>query len=127
MADWTGSARSNYVRFTDVLKARKAIDDFGNLEIIESKCKIGIMSNDEYGGWPSFYSDDNPISIYDGLVPKLKKLLAPKETMIMMEVGAEKMRYLTGTACSFSNKGKIKFINLSDIYNRVRNLNTCEY
>ena len=42
----------------------------------------------------------------------------------MMEAGAEKLRYISGFAFAFNNKGEEITIRLSDIYERAKDLGT---
>lgn len=129
MADWIGSARTNYFRISDKEGLIESLTPFPlSLQKHSSEedyyC---ILSNDEYGGWPSAAYIDNPeneeddeieFSFKDRVMPYVKE----GEVVIAMECGAEKLRYLTGHSSAFVREGdEIKecSISMSDIYQKA--------
>jgi len=117
MANWYGTARSNYFRVKDaeafvqwaerrslgVLKTERGADIFA------------IHSGDSTGdgSWPSYDMDeDTEID----LVRELAEHLPKRQVAVLMEIGAEKLRYLTGVAIAVNHKGRVVQLTLSDIY-----------
>lgn len=50
--------------------------------------------------------------------------LADGEVCIIQEIGNEKLRYLTGYAIAFNNKGERDVVNLDNIYDKAQRLGT---
>lgn len=132
MANWYGFARTNYFRVKDVdafKEALKALD----VEVIEVeqdstssdgrvKGMVGLIGRDEYGGFPTggFDGEDEWQDVeVDALVAEH---LVDGEVAVFMEVGAEKMRYLTGRAWAINSKGETRQISIDDIYERAKEL-----
>lgn len=153
MADWFGSARSNYFRVKDEKKFREWASSCG-LTVASSKDPYRMVLNDakpedeplfavypddssDFGGWPSQRFVEGPpvpdddtgvMEQEDGdfvdldITEELAQHLPEGEVAILMEIGNEKLRYLTGWATAVRVKdGKPEFlpINLNDIYSRV--------
>lgn len=65
---------------------------------------------------------DMPIPIdWQGLI---SEHLADGEVCVIQEIGNEKLRYLTGYAFAFNNKGDAKYIDLDQIYDQSKDLGT---
>lgn len=130
MANWYGTARSNYflVKNPEVFTTWAAAL---NLEVFEQGHLFGIGS---YEGWPSSIYDeeaDEDTEIY--LPQELSAHLQEGQVAVLMEAGAEKLRYVTGSAIAVSWTGKIVTIYLEDIYKKaseafgVPNISVAEY
>jgi hypothetical protein len=50
------------------------------------------------------------------LVRELAEHLPKGQVAVLMEIGAEKLRYLTGVAIAVNHKGRVVQLTLSDIY-----------
>ena len=120
MANWYGSARSNYFRVKDS-------DTFLNWA---NGRGLGVFKNEEsrdlfaiYGGdhtddgsWPSYDMEgDTEIDF----VAELAQHLPKGQVAVLMEIGAEKLRYLTGVAIAVNHKGRVVELTLSDIYRKA--------
>ncbi len=117
MANYIAMARSNYFKVKDVEAFKKRFHGMQDMEVIEDdEGRVGLMCNGE-GAWPSdvFDEDSNEHVDYD-FVKDLQSHLAPKQVVVLIEIGFEKMRYLVGQARAFTNRGPEIFIQLSDIY-----------
>lgn len=123
MANWIGSARSNYFQ----VKNEAAFREWAgkrDLHVMEGtkgeppEPSFGVYSEDEYGGWPSFDQEledetgDGRIDLASELATHLKD----GEVAVLEEVGAEKLRYLTGVAVAINHTGKIVVVSIDDIY-----------
>lgn len=120
MANWIGSARTNYFRVKDV-DAFKSWAQAASLAVFEEDGRFGVYSEDEYGGWPSIVFDHDATEAHRDfdIVHELAQHVADGEIVICLEAGAEKLRYITGNAIAFkaSADGPDKIsITLDDIY-----------
>ena len=120
MANWYGSSRSNYFRVKDHAAFLKWAEDCG-LGVFESRQDTGLFAihggeSTEDGSWPSYdVEHDTEID----LVAELAQHLPEGQVAVLMEVGAEKLRYLTGSAFAINSKGKVAEITLGDIYRKA--------
>jgi hypothetical protein len=118
MADWYGHARTNYFRVKDKEKFDKWAKSIGDLRVgADDKGRVALFSEDEYGGWPrSIYDEETDeyedIDIYGQVAGHLAK----GAVAVFQEVGAEKLRYLTGFAVAVNAEGETVEISLDDIY-----------
>lgn len=122
MADWTRSARTNYVKFADLNGLTRCLEMFGGdiyaSESLQMEGRHCILSRSGKG-WDSNVDGDNDAeTISFCLLEHVCPFLAPGQTLVCMEIGSEKLHYLTGTALAFHYDGKTiaqKCISLSDI------------
>lgn len=126
MANWYGACRSNYFRVKDPvafldwaekcgLKAWKNQDD-------DKLWAISTSDMDDSGGWPtSRYDEDGDAVDEDISVPdELALHLQDGEVAVLMEIGHEKLRYLTGQATAVNAKGERVDISIGDIYDLAK-------
>ena len=117
MANWYGTARSNYFRVKDaevfVQWAKRR--GLGVFKIERGADIFAIHGGDSTGdgSWPSYDLDED--SEID-LVRELAEHLPKGQVAVLMEIGAEKLRYLTGVAIAVNHKGRVVQLTLSDIY-----------
>jgi len=73
------------------------------------------------GGLPSYCEDEDTGKAYefDDFVKELSTHLEDGWIAIMMEVGAEKLRYLTGLSFAVNSKGDVERVSIDDIYEKV--------
>ena len=133
MANYYATARSNYFAVKDEAVFRKWADGL-KLTILgpshRNKVADGIdrfgITPDEFdeGGWPNFRQNEETGEDDDDfdLPGELAAHLADDEVAILMEVGNEKLRYLTGTVLAINNKGETVSVNLESIYESARDL-----
>jgi hypothetical protein len=117
MANYYGSARTNYFPVRDEAAAEAWAKRWG-FEMCRHNLKPGLFCflSEHEGGWPDAEYDDDGEQI-DGpsLDEQFSEIAAPDEIVIMMEAGAEKLRYLVGYATAIRNGETIQ-IGLNDIY-----------
>ena len=123
MSDWYGKARSNYFRVKDELKFTKWLGSMeespGELNVDKDKeGRLCIICSTFFGGWPQFDSDGEPIDFAALLAPHLEE----NSIAVLQEIGAEKMRYLTGTAVALNAKGVTREVSICDIYKLAADL-----
>ncbi len=120
MANWYGTARSNCFRVKDKDAFLKWADGrglgvFKNEENADLFAIYGGESTDD-GSWPSYdVESDTEID----LVAELAQHLPNGQIAVLMEIGAEKLRYLTGVAIAVNHKGRVVELTLSDIYGKA--------
>lgn len=123
MADWYGSARTNYVRFADLDGLKKAIEPFDlSVEAHPNGTHHCIDSTDQFGGWPSCAFDDDDNELEFSFEECVAPYLVPGEVLVALECGAEKLRYLSGHAQAFVTDGKdVRYcqIGMNDIYEKA--------
>ena len=111
MASYVGAIRTNYFRVTEEEKFRNLIDAFlsGSCEVftrtdVNSNKLVGFGS-DENINWPE---DET------GFVSGLQECLAEDDSIIVLEVGHEKLRYFVGAA-TIITRSSIETIDLTSL------------
>ena len=123
--DWSGTARSNYVRIKDLAALKRALKPFP-VRIEKGKegnnGKFAIFSCSRDGGWPIIFDkkQEQPLEFDPAVLvmPHVKK----GEIFIVMEAGHEDRRYISGVAAAYIRHGrKVRHvkISLSDIYRKA--------
>ena len=132
MANYYATARSNYFAVKDETLFREWAERTG-LSILEPDHhdkvadgvpRFGITPGDgDDSGWPTLlhYAETDDYDDID--VPgQLSAHLADDEVAVLMEVGNEKLRYVSGSAVAVNNRGKSVSLNLGSIYRTARHL-----
>lgn len=127
MANWYGSARSNYVLVEDMQGLKDALEPFKDISI-EQGSKHGfcfiVDKNSDSGAWPSsiYLDDDRDEEVEFDPAVHITPYLEDGEILVMQEVGAEKLRYLTGYAQAFKAKtGECVGVSIESIYKLAAN------
>lgn len=125
MANWQGTARSNYVKIKDMEGLKEALKPFPirlhTAVAGPNEGKVCLLSEEsDDGGWPSYaYSsddDDGEDEIEFDISAVVCPYMEPGEILVIMETGAEKLRYISGYAAAFNHEGNAVYLFLSDIY-----------
>ncbi len=140
MANYYGSARTNYFKVKDMEAFDTALENVPDITVVRENIPpyntdgivpegfeyggVGILVSDgDCGGFPSFtYDDETGEDSELDLGELIAEHLADGEVAILMECGAEKLRYVVGWAEAINNKGERKFIQLGDIYDLAEEL-----
>ena len=128
MGNGYGTARSNYVKAVDV-GALKAAMEFWDISVEagsgKNEGKVCLLCETEYGGWPSSaYDEEAEVDVEFDFANHVMPHVAEGEVLIVMEAGAEKLRYITGWSGAFVRTGddvKAVYTNIDRIYEIVRN------
>ena len=125
MANYYATARSNYFR----VKNTQAFEDWCSKWHLDCWSKPYTDIGDRYAispnadteaGWPYCGLDEATDEYYEIDFPKeLASHLDPRDIAILIEVGWEKLRYLTGEAVAVHANGKTTRISLYDIYDQA--------
>ena len=118
MANWYGASRSNYFNVKDEgafreWAERRDLEIFTNLV---GQLAVTPSSMSEDGSWPS-YDDDDDCEI--DFQAELIEHLAEGQVAILMTIGAEKLRYLTGYSVALAWDGRRISVDIADIYDKV--------
>lgn len=142
MADWYGNCRSSYFAVKNEDLYRRFCSRWGLTKIERiakgKKGKLyGFLVEDDNGGIPHYpaksigaqvalesIEDDEKekTSDDDPFIPELAEQLADGWVAVIIEVGAEKLRYITGMATAINWKGETKYVNLESIYEHAEKL-----
>ena len=133
MANYYATARSNYF----AVKDEKAFRDWAfrlGLTVLEPDLRdetadgirrFGISSGNfvESCGWPKVVwneetCDYDPIEVHE----QLSAHLADNEVAVLIEVGNETLRHVTGVAVTVNKKGRIVTVNLDSVCAAARKL-----
>ena len=121
MANYYATARSNYFRVKDSIAFERWVNSIDGLGIFTKQgdgCTLyAIYDNGgDACGWPSYnFEDDTEID----LTAELAAHLVDGEVAVLIEVGAEKLRYLVGHAVAVRSDGEVICLNLYSIYQMV--------
>lgn len=119
MSNYYASTRSNYFRVKDEEAFKKWADhlDLTIFRSVSSPGMVGIHANNgDCNGWPNFdYTDDVEIDIAEDL----SKHLEDGQVAVLMETGAEKLRYLVGCATAVHSSGRLVQVHLGQIYEKA--------
>ena len=107
MANYEATTRTNYFRVTDEEKWQELFEGLISHDEIDdyTKKKDGITYHG-FGAYSSIeYMDaETEECDFDIFINELQKILPDNEAFIYMEVGNEKLRYLTGIVIVATNK-----------------------
>ena len=128
MANFYGTARTNYFEVKDLKAFEEAMSKLPDLEIIYDNGLVGLLVDDgDSGCFPSFTYDADAEEL-DGneidIAEYVAEHLVDGSVAIFMQCGAEKMRYISGYAEAINSKFQRKFVSLDDIYDLAAGLTT---
>ena len=127
MANYYGMARTNYFEVKDFEAFKEELD---NISLIEAHSKpteegttlVSLYSEDEAGWVWTSYDKDTEEDTYVDWSGIFTRHLVDGSVAIVMEIGNEKLRYLSGLAIAYNNKGESKAVSLEDIYELAKTL-----
>ena len=122
MANYTAYFRSNYFGVKDVAQFQAFCAAF-QLEMIttteNNQTLYGFLNEDNEGGIPvTRYHEVTDDWEEADFMSELAAHLMDDYVAIVMEVGYEKMRYLSGIAHAVNAKGEMMSVELDEIYER---------
>lgn len=114
MANYEEAWRTNYVKIKDTDKLTKALEPFD----------IEVWANDGFtafggtyeGGFPQWGEDSESEEIEFSFAEHVCPFMEEDQILIAMSVGHEKLRYVSGWAQAYNQKGEFIQIALFDIY-----------
>jgi hypothetical protein len=127
MADYHATTRSNYFRVKDATAFKQWCDNL-NLEVwphtmtnhpSDTFYAISADTGD-CSGWPTFRWDDEIQEHLEiDLAAELADWLDSRDVAILLEAGAEALRYVNGFATAVHPNGRTHSLSLDDIYHRA--------
>ena len=121
MANYIATARSNYFRVKDKEKFEEWCWGLG-LTLIGEDDKLGFVVETNDGQIPAWrVGEDGDMDEVD-FGGELASHLVDGEVAIFIEVGAEKLRYVSGYAIAVNSKGETRQVFLMDIYKAAGDL-----
>jgi len=149
MANYYATARSNYFKVKDIAAFQKTINrqiPGVGVHVFNDKTNAVMIDASEFtdnGAWPTSRwiddSDDGDDTIGHDEEINYAAVIAPHllegETAVLMEVGNEKLRYVTGFARAIHSNGEEVIVNIDDIYAKAAKtfgvdsdtISRCEY
>jgi hypothetical protein len=128
MANYYATSRTNYVEVTDA-EAFKKMAECNSLQVLTDGDKFGLAPNDFSGDgcWPSEFTQtqctDDEDNVLEPVEFDFRKHVMPLvkegQVLVVMQAGAEKLRYISGSATAFVRRGDdVSAVHLSlyDIY-----------
>lgn len=107
-----GGDETEWYKTVNQLFPGEQMDNFNIPEEVLPHLKgIGFGFED---GYP--YLQDEDGNEFGDFAELVSECLEDDSILIFMENGYEKMRYLTGSACAYNNKGETCAVNINDIY-----------
>lgn len=124
MANYYGTSRTNYFAIKlEMLEEFKADMKRLDIEIVgKPPERLALISNDE-SGWPSYdpEAEENDGDGSTDFCHQVSKYLTPGSIAIMVEVGNEKARYVSGHAVAVDSEGACVWVNLeAEILKRAK-------
>lgn len=131
MANYECTARTNYFKVKHATRFATWAKRF-QCELVRDSKDPDMVAMLFQDGIPAGYHNDKKDDYIEvDFTHELSKHLKPYYVAIIMESGAEKMRYVSGQAIAVNSKGKTVFLQLHDIYEQAnhlgRNITACEY
>ena len=120
MANYYEASRSNYFAVKNLEAFKTAIEMFP-IEIVSREEKdgeilVGLLGDYENGFAWTYYDEDTEDDVEIVWEDIFKEHLADDSVAIFMGTGSEKLRYLSGWAVAYNNKGETRSVDLSSIY-----------
>lgn len=117
MANYYASCRTNYFNVKDVAKFKEEMAAFP-VSVHEKNGLVTVLGEDaDGGGWPCSVWDEEAQDFvecdFEGVIAEH---LTDDSIAVIIEVGAEKLRYLVGWATAINSNGETETISLHDIY-----------
>lgn len=118
MANYVLTCRSNYFRVRDPKRFERWCSFFG-LDHWTEKSLPGCeddfyaISNDNGDGWPSSHPETDEELDFEA---ELSKHLDPRDVAILMQIGSERLRFVSGHASAIHADGRAVHVGLQSIY-----------
>ena len=124
MAQFIGTARTNYFEVQNLEQFTSAINELPDIRIIHNGALVGLVAEcPDSGMFPSFIYNES-LQDYEeiDLADIVSNHLKPSSVAIFMWAGAEKTRYVSGSAVAINSEGETQSISLSNIYEMAKSL-----
>lgn len=120
MANWTGTARTNFVAADNIEALERMAADHQLMVIRDSDGRIGFIARTENGDWPTTaYREDLDEHVEFCVETVIMPHIKEGEVLIIMEAGSERDRYVSARAEAYIRNGDVccsVSLSLGDIY-----------
>lgn len=122
MANYTATTRSNYFAVKDEAAftawcAQRSLHHWDREEDGQPRRFAISADTGDCCGWPMYdWADDGSDTVEIDFPEELAQHLAEGEVAVLIEIGNEKLRYLTGCAVAVDHTGETLVVSLDDIY-----------
>lgn len=120
MANYIGTARTNYVTVEDIDSLKEALGMWPLIIVTNDKGQVALLDNDHDGaGWPVWGLDDDGNEVQLDVAEVIMPFVKEGDVLVVKEVGHEKQRYVCGWANAYIRRGddvQEVCLNLNDIY-----------
>jgi hypothetical protein len=126
MANYYGMARTNYFAVKNAMAFLEELENIPDLETAGNSDPnaVCLLSESESGWVWSYYDEESGEDIEVDWEGIFTRHLADNSVAIIMEIGNEKLRYLSGIAVAYNNKGETREVSLDNIYTLAEELGT---
>ena len=122
MANWNGIARTNYVKIKDIDALMKFVDGLP-IEVHPHPAAENFVcfapADNDTGDFDHYYSDDDDGNDEYWDWTHIAEHSVEGQVLIVMTVGHEKSRYLTGYASAITWDGRVTDVSIDDIYEKA--------
>lgn len=126
MADYYASARSNYFQVKDPDALRRELAGL-DIDVLtdnpQDERSVVLLCSSDHGCWPhTRYDEQSDDDVEVDLAAIIAQHLTDGHVAVLMESGAEKLRFIGGLAVAVNNRGEQVGVSLEDIYERAKHL-----
>jgi hypothetical protein len=131
MSNWHGTALSNFFRVKDLAGFKSMVEkELPGVEVREGAatgpndgrvCVVASRDSDN-GGWPTWIvdPDDHEDEVEVDMPRSISQHLVEGEIVVLMQSGADRLKYVTGDSVAFDHTGKCVSVSLNDVYKKAR-------
>jgi hypothetical protein len=126
MADYYATARSNYFQVKDPDALRRELAGL-DIDVLtddpQDPQRVVLLCRSDHGSWPhSRYDENADDDVEVDLAAIIAQHLTDGQVAVLMESGAEKLRFIGGLAVAVNNRGEQVGVSLEDIYEHAKHL-----
>lgn len=122
MADWYGSGRTNYVKIKDMAGLKAAVADFDvrvSEGVGDNAGRVCFLAEGQFGGFEDRWDQGTDTAIDFDPAVLICPYMQKGEVLVMIEAGAEKLRYISGYAQAWHSDGRYVSLSLTEIYKKA--------
>lgn len=108
MANYYSTARTNYIKLTDAEALKESLKPFG-CTVVSSNTNTDMhcILGDNDSGFNVTIDDEDDQSTEFDFETHVMPFVREEEVLVIIEIGNEKLRYLTGEATALIRRGEV--------------------
>ena len=124
MANYFGTARTNYFRVKNIETFMKSVKDYKVIVVKNDEGKVALLDDSYYGAFEFRLLNEETYEYDESthLIDLVSSHLEEEEVAIFISAGAEKKVYISGFSIAVNSKNQRKTINLDNIYKKAKKL-----